>query len=269
MSAIVEEVLDWPESAGQQRFYPPLNGLLPPPFTFAEIDQEWTSDELEYSDGEPMDSDWERMAIALLVESARYFFRARSDFYCAGDMFIYYGTSAKKRRCRGPDFFLVWGVDPTEIRTSWAQWNENGRLPNVIIELLSPRTRIADLTLKKDIYEEKFKTPDYFCYDPENRQLVGWRLKGTSYEAMEPTFGGRMWSEELGLWLGVWVGSYLGRNSAWLRFFTKEGFLVLTEAEAERQRAEADRQRAEAERQRAEAAEAELARLKAQLPPQS
>ena len=66
MSTVVETIEAWPDFADVPRFFPPPNGLLPPPFSFAEIDQEWTSDDLEYSDGEPMDSDWERMAIALL-----------------------------------------------------------------------------------------------------------------------------------------------------------------------------------------------------------
>src|SRR5437762_14361886 len=119
MSAIVEEVESPAEEVDLLCSYPPPNGFLPPPFPFAEIDQEWTSDELEYSDGEPMDSDWERMAISLLLESARYFLRARTDYYCAGDMFIYYGKPTEKRRFRGPDFFLVWGVDAAELRKSW------------------------------------------------------------------------------------------------------------------------------------------------------
>ncbi len=227
MSPIVET-----DVADMLRSYPPPDGFLPPPFPFAEIDKEWTSDKLEYSDGEPMDSDWERMAIALLIDSTRYFFRARNDFYCAGDMFIYYGKPARKRRCRGPDFYLVWGVDPTELRKSWVQWEENGRLPNVIIELLSQRTRIADLTLKKDIYEQKFKTPDYFCYDPETRQLIGWRLGERGYAPLETDAQGRLWCQELSLWVGIWEGSYLDRPSVWPRFFDRAGRLVPTFAEA-------------------------------------
>src|SRR5262245_35536899 len=255
MSAVVATIKNWPDFAELPRSYPPPNGLFPPPFSFDEIDQEWTSDDLEYSDGEPMDSDWERMAISLLIDSARYFFRARSDFYCAGDMFIYYGRPNRKHRCRGPDFFLVWGVDPTELRKSWVQWNENGRLPNIIIELLSHRTRLADLTLKKDIYEQRFKTPDYFCYDPETRQLIGWRLGDRGYAPLEANAEGRLWSRELGLWLGAWEGPYQGRPSVWPRFFTTRGQLVPTEAEAAQRRG---RRRVAAERRRREAAEAEL-----------
>jgi Uma2 family endonuclease len=255
MSIIVRGRKSWRDDPELLRNYSPEKGLDPPPFRFEEIDQEWTSDELEYSDAEPMDSDWERMAISLLIESARYYFRDRNDFYCAGDMFIYYGMQSEKRRCRGPDFFLVWGVDPTEQRKTWVQWTENGHLPNAIIELLSRRTRVADLTFKKEIYEEQFKTPDYFCYDPDTLEMIGWRLRKRGYRPLKVSADDRLWSQELGLWLGLWEGSYQNRQSVWPRFFSKEGELVLTQGEAERQRAEA--------------AEAEIARLKAQLKKQS
>src|SRR5437773_7128752 len=78
MSAIIEEVR-LPEGAEVPRFFPPPEGFLPPPFPFSEVDQKWTSEELVYSDGEPMDSDWERLAIALLVESAHHVFRDRKS----------------------------------------------------------------------------------------------------------------------------------------------------------------------------------------------
>ncbi|MFZ1710398.1 MAG: hypothetical protein WAW20_17595, partial [Anaerolineae bacterium] len=54
-------------------------------------------------------------------------------------------------------------------------------------------------------------------------------------------------------------------DTAWLRFYSTDGELVLRHDEVEQQRAEAERQRAEAERQRAEAAEARLARLQMRL----
>ncbi|MCL6536801.1 MAG: hypothetical protein K6U77_12145, partial [Armatimonadetes bacterium] len=68
-----------------------------------------------------------------------------------------------------------------------------------------------------------------------------------------------LWSEVLGVWLGVSDAPFLGWRYRWLRFYREDGSLVPTGEEAERQRAEAERllreqeqQRAEAERQRAE-----------------
>jgi hypothetical protein len=88
------------------------------------------------------------------------------------------------------------------------------------------------------------------------------------YEEIKASEHGWLWSERLGLWLGLWEGRYLEEYRVWLRFYNASGELVLTfgeaeqkQAEQERQRAEQEHQQAEQERQRAEQAEAQLARL--------
>ena len=60
------------------------------------------------------------------------------------------------------------------------------------------------------------------------------------------------------LWLGAWHGMVSAYEGTYLRFFTRDGNLVLTEAEAERQRADE-------QQQRAETAETEMARLRERL----
>ncbi len=237
--------------------------------------------ELIDTDGEPLESDWHRLEIALLVESVKYFHRGRTDFYAGGNIFIYFDEEeARTRNFRGPDFFYVKGANRTPMRPYWVVWQEGGRYPNTIIELLSPKTALEDRTTKKSVYEKIFRTPDYFCYDPATKQLEGWHLNGhMHYQELAPNERGWLWSEELGLWVGTWIGEYLGDQETWLRFYDPEHRLVLTgsesekqsaeaerqRAEAERQRAEAERQRAEAERQRANAFEAEIAKLKTLL----
>jgi GAF domain-containing protein len=72
-------------------------------------------------------------------------------------------------------------------------------------------------------------------------------LRGEGYVRIEPDERGWLWSDRLGLYLGVKDGR--------LRYFTAEGLLVPTPEEGEeqeRQRAEQEWQRAEQERQRAE-----------------
>jgi Uma2 family endonuclease len=223
--------------------------------------------ELLETDGEPLESDWHRLEITLLVEAVKYRWRDRSDFYAGGNMFIYFDEEqARKRSFRGPDFFFVQGAKRTPLRRYWVVWQEGGRYPDVIIELLSPKTAREDRTTKKAVYETVFRTPEYFCYDPDTQQLEGWRLgAGLRYAALTPNERGWLWSEQLGLWLGTWTGSFQGDEAVWLRFYDADGQLVWTGFEAEQQRAEAERQRAEDQRQRAEAAEAEVARLKALL----
>ena len=43
------------------------------------------------------------------------------------------------RDFRGPDFFVVLDVDGEVDRKSWIVWEENGRYPDVIVELMSNR----------------------------------------------------------------------------------------------------------------------------------
>jgi Uma2 family endonuclease len=232
--------------------------------------------ELLETDGEPLESDWHRIAMNVLIDSVKYHLRHRHDFYVGGNMFVYFSLEeARNRDFRGPDFFFVDGVPSEPLRPYWAVWMEGGRYPDMIIELLSPKTATEDRTTKKAVYERVFHTTEYYCYDPATQQLEGWRLVGGRYQPLEPNAQGWLWCEQLQLWLGTWVGAYLTNQATWLRFYDSEGRLVPVpaevaeaehqQAEAERQRAEAERQRAEAERQRAEAAEAELAQLRARL----
>ncbi len=190
-------------------------------------------------------------------------------------MFVYYSRRQAENilngdttEYRGPDFFVVLDVDFHKKRTCWVVWEEDGRYPDVILEILSPSTAQVDRTEKKELYAKVFGTEEYFLLDFERKQLEGYELMRGEYQPIIPNERGWLWSAKLGLWLGFWRGTYLGREEEWLRFFTPEGELVLTgEEEAQRlaeearlmaemayQRAEQERQRAEQERQRAEKA---------------
>lgn len=227
--------------------------------------------ELPTEDGIPMDTPWHRAEIDLLIESIRYHWRDRTDFYTGGNMFVYFSLEQaqavvrevnaeleqgvvlppSKRTYRGPDFFIVKDVDGTRERDAWVVWAEGGHYPDLIIELLSPSTATVDKTVKKKLYERTFHTAEYYWYDPADQELVGWHLRGEQYERLTSSAEGRLWSEVLQMWLGTWEGAFQETRAVWLRFFDAEGQLVLT--------------RAEAAEQRAEALEAELARVRARL----
>ncbi|HEV3005724.1 MAG TPA: Uma2 family endonuclease [Pirellulales bacterium] len=237
--------------------------------------------ELIDSDGEPLETLWHFAAISLLLDVVEFHLRDRTDFYAAGNMFLYYSEEqARNRDYRGPDFFFVDHVDGRRRRRWWAIWEENGRYPDVIMELLSPSTAKTDRTVKKELYEQTFRTHEYFLYDPETDKLEGWRLgrKGR-YQAIRPNKRGWLSCEKLALWLGHWTGKHKLVEGVFPRFYDEQERLVLTEAEAarqqattekqlaesEKQRADSEKERAELEKQRADQAEAELARLKARL----
>jgi Uma2 family endonuclease len=234
--------------------------------------------ELPIEDGIPLDTPWHRATINLLIELIRYFWRGRTDFYTGGDMFIYYSLEQAvavkreadtdvvpppdKRAYRGPDFFVVKDVDGTRYRDTWVVWEESGRYPDLIIELLSPSTSGMDKTIKKRLYERTFHTAEYYCYDPTTEKLIGWRLQGERYKKLTPGPEGRLWSEVLGLWIGTWEGMFQQQRAVWLRFFDANGRLVPTEAEAEAEARQAAEERAAEAQAELERVRTELARLR-------
>jgi hypothetical protein len=102
-------------------------------------------------------------------------------------------------------------------------WAEGGKYPNVIIEILSKSTAKVDRTKKKDLYQNIFRTPNYFWFDPESLEFQGFTLQGSQYQPISPDDRGYLWSEELGLYLGIFAGK--------LRYFSELGKLVPTPEE--------------------------------------
>jgi Uma2 family endonuclease len=207
-------------------------------------------------DGEPMESNNHRISMNLLIQSLKYHWRDRTDFFVGGNMFVYYSASqVKNQDFKGPDFFVVLDVDGTINRGAWVAWKEDSRLPDVVIELMSPSTAEVDLTTKKNIYERKLKTQDYFVFDPHQaNSLRGWQLINHRYQPLSANEEGKLYCESLELWLGVWEGKIENSQGSWLRFFTPDGNLVLMRDEAETQRADFEQQQKELERQQKEQA---------------
>jgi Uma2 family endonuclease len=220
--------------------------------------------DLIFDDGEPLESNRHRIGMNLLIRSLENFYSDRSDFFTGGNMFVYYSTAqVRNRDFRGPDFFVVLNVDGTTSRQGWVVWEEHGRYPDVIVELMSPSTAAIDKGLKKDLYEQTFRTSDYFVYDPfDPNSLQGWHLDDNhKYQPLQPNDRGWLWSKTLGLWLGTWEG-IIGRETAvWLRFYDVEGNLVLLPDEAAKIQAEAAKIQAEAANAKAERLAARLREL--------
>jgi Uma2 family endonuclease len=240
-------------------------GIHPIPQSFPTIE---SLTNLPETDGKNMESAWQREQITLLIHSLNDRWAERHDFYCGGNMFIYYSPiMARNIDFRGPDFFAVLDVNREPLRKYWAVWDEGDRYPDTIIELISPTTADEDRNAKMKIYERTFHTQEYYLFDPETERLEGYRLNKRRYRPIELE-NGRLWCETLECWLGPWVGEYAGAAATWMRMFERDGRMILTGTElavAETQRANAETQRANAEAMARRTAEAEIARLKAEL----
>ena len=206
-----------------------------------------TEDELPFDDGMPMESQRHALQLALLVASLELFWVDRNDVFIGGNMFVHFSLErARNRDFRGPDVFVVLGV-PRRERKSWVVWQE-GKGPDVVIELLSESTAEADRSEKKRVYQDQLRVPEYFWFDPFSGELAGFALREGVYEPIGADASGRLVSQVLGLALARWQGAYRGVEAAWLRWTTLEGQVLPTPQEA----AEQERHRAEHERQRAE-----------------
>lgn len=191
--------------------------------------------DLIFDDGEPLESNRHRIAMSTLIRSLQQAWANRNDFYTGGNMFVYYSsTQAKNRDFRGPDFFAVLDVDGKRERLGWVVWEEEGRYPDVIVELMPPSTAEVDKTIKKDIYERIFKTRDYFVFNPfDANSLAGWRLDSSlRYQPLVHNERGWLWCETLGFWLGLWEGTIDRETAQWLRFYDQAANLVLLPEEA-------------------------------------
>ncbi|MGH1397523.1 MAG: Uma2 family endonuclease [Trichormus sp.] len=173
-----------------------------------------------YSDEPPLESDLHLTQIILLLTCLEWLWRDRNDFYAAGNLTIYYSPYQRKSEFfRGPDFFVVLGCD-RKTRKSWVVWEEHGKYPNVIVEILSDSTAETDKNLKKTIYQDTFRTLDYFWFDPNTLEFAGFHLLDGEYQPLQPNEHGHLWSQQLGLYLGVHEGL--------LRYFTPDHQLVPT-----------------------------------------
>jgi Uma2 family endonuclease len=171
-----------------------------------------------WSDEPPLESDLHLRQIILFLQSLEHLWRNRTDFYAAGNLTIYFSPeNIKSRDFRGPDFFVVLGTE-RRPRKSWVVWGEGGKYPNIIIEILSDSTADVDRGLKKQLYQDVFRTPDYFWLDPDSLEFQGFHLVDGTYHPLAPNPQGRLWSQQLGLFLGIYQQK--------LRFFTPEGKLV-------------------------------------------
>jgi Uma2 family endonuclease len=223
-------------------------------------------DELPYDDGEPMETDRHRKQMGVLIEPIELEWQGRDDFYVGGNMAVYFSQlQVKKNDFRGPDVFVVLDTVRRE-RKSWVVWQE-GRMPDVVIELLSPTTEDVDRGEKMRVYAKVLRVTHYYLFDPIDGRLEGYTLDPVKldYTRMPPLPNGDLPCPRLGLCLGIRRGVHHGIEADWLRWLDKSGRILPTDEEqartAQDQARAADERAADAERKLAEAL-AELERLR-------
>ena len=222
------------------------------------------------SDGKPMaETTKHRDVMVDIIYTLIDFFIHSLTTLVSGDNFLY-TLKGDPSAAVAPDIYVVFGV-PVFPRDTYKVWEE-GKPPDFVMEITSPKTFKKDLGSKRNFYED-LGVREYFLFDPKNQAisppLRGFRLEYGRYNEID-LVNGRLYSEQLGL-------EFVLTEDKSLRIFhpAKGEFLVLrseqtarANAEAERAEMEAERAEMEAERANAEAqranAEAEKAEMEAE-----
>jgi Uma2 family endonuclease len=219
------------------------------------------------SDFRPMaETDFHRKLMILVIDTLMAWAANRPDVYVTGNLLLF-SEKGNKRKHVAPDCFVVFGV-PNYDRLNYLLWDE-GRSPNVVIEITSESTRKEDIETKFALYRDTLKVPEYFLFDPKgeylNPSLQGYRLTEGTYTPIEAT-GGRLVSHELGLHLerdGQLLRFWNPQTGEWIptppeRLHTEQSLRMRAEEQRDAERAAKEAERIEKERERA-AKEAERA----------
>jgi Uma2 family endonuclease len=217
--------------------------------------------DLPYDDETNMESQRHKVQMELLIDTLSLWLNQREDGYVGGNMFVYYSAEQLRNKdFKGPDFFVVLDV-PKGERRSWVVWDE-GKAPDIVIELLSESTANEDKNNKKLVYQNKMRVPEYFWYDRFNpNDCAGFSLQNKEYQPINLNTQGQFVSQVLNLALVRWQGINKGVNATWLRWASLDGQLLLSSEEI----AEQEKQRAEQEKKRADNAELQLKQVAANL----
>lgn len=204
------------------------------------------------SDGQPMADNTKQFRwIVVIKENLELLFADNPDVFVAGDL-LWYPVAGDNKLRQAPDAMVVFGR-PKGDRGSYKQWEEDNIPPQVVFEILSPGNRLKAMAHKFKFYEHH-GVEEYYVYDPDSVELIGWLRSRKELDVIE----------EMNGWVSPRLEIRFQLTSDNLEIFAPSGerFLSFVELaqqrEQERQRAEQEYQRAEQERQRADEALTQL-----------
>ena len=162
-------------------------------------------------------------------------------------------TDPPERGAEAPDWFYVPNVPPTldgQMRRSYVLWQEIVS-PLIALEFVSGKgEEERDRTPYEGkfwVYEQAIHIPFYGIYEVIRASVEVYHLVEGRYSLLPANDRGHYPIPPLGVELGIWQGRYKNVELPWLRWWDREGNLLLTGEE------------------RADRAELENARLREQL----
>ena len=207
------------------------------------------------SDGKPMAENTEQFKwIVTIKENLEALFAADANVFVAGYL-LWYPVQFQPKIRRAPDAFVVFGR-PKGRRGAYLQWQEDNLAPQVVFEVLSPGNRVREL-LDKFIFYQQYGVEEYYIYDPDTNELLGYQRSEHHLALIEPM------QEHVSPRLGIrfvltdeTLEIYRPDGKRFLTFVELEQQVAAAEQAAEQARTEAEQARTEAEQARTEAEQA-------------
>jgi Uma2 family endonuclease len=224
--------------------------------------------EVEYpeSDGLPMaDNEVQYEWIVTIKGGLDAVFRENPNVYVAGNMF-WYPIEGDNKTVIAPDALVAFGRPKTGRRGSYLQWLEDNIAPQVVFEILSPSNRVSEMVRKHQFYQ-RFGVEEYYLYDPDEIELLGWLREGEELREI-PKLSGWV-SPRLGIRFEVGEDLTIfgpdGRSFSTYRELARQRDESERRVEEQRRRADEERRRADEERRRADESTLRAERMAAKL----
>ena len=225
-----------------------------------------TAEDLPESDDKPVDSELQRLIADLLRNILVGVFKGRADWFFGIDMGVYYSPDEP---AIAPDGFLSIGVTSVKtksLRTSYVLWEEDGVIPQFVLEVVSKSYR-GEYTTKKDLYQN-LGVLYYVVYNPIRRRkntLEVYRLVQGQYV---PVIGNPVWMPEIGLGIGKAEYVHYDRDREWLFWYNEKGDRYPTpdeQIDAKQKQVQQAKQQIQRAKQQASLAEQQVSLAEQQL----
>lgn len=204
------------------------------------------------SDGQPMaDNTLQFQWIVVIKENLEILFANDPNVFVAGDL-LWYPIQGDNKTRQAPDVMVAFGR-PKGRRGSYQQWQEEGISPQVVFEILSPGNRLAQISKKFKFYE-RYGVEEYYIYDPDQVDLIGWLRTGEDLEVIETMEG----------WVSPRLKIRFQCPETGLELYYPDGRRFLTSVELHQQ-LEAAEQRAQTAEQTLQETQGKMQRLAARL----
>jgi Uma2 family endonuclease len=145
--------------------------------------------EIQYpdADGEPMSDntlqyDW----ITRIKDGFEVLYKDDPNVFIAGNL-LWYPVEGRPDLRVASDVMVVLGR-PKGYRGSYQQWLEEGVIPQLAFEIISPGNTFVEMSRKLDTYE-RYGVEEFYAYDPHRNDFGVWVLSSEDGRLRPADFG--------------------------------------------------------------------------------